>query len=91
MLLFEDFGESLSKIMSSSSETLTAEDNDQCAEDLLRAITALHQQGIYHLALLDEHEQHQQLHPWITDATGAAHLDVCPELVHGLSSRCSLG
>ncbi|CAK8985157.1 cGMP-dependent protein kinase [Durusdinium trenchii] len=54
MLLFEDFGESLSKIMSSSSETLTAEDNDQCAEDLLRAITALHQQGIYHLALSPE-------------------------------------
>eukprot|EP00434_Breviolum_minutum_P003402 symbB.v1.2.002992.t1/scaffold159.1/size291531/11 len=54
MLLFEDFGESLSKIMSSNSEILTAEDKDQCAEDLLRAVVALHTQNIYHLALSPE-------------------------------------
>ncbi|CAJ1427598.1 unnamed protein product [Effrenium voratum] len=54
ILLFEDFGESLATIMSSNSETLTVRDKDQCAQDLMAALTALHSSGVYHLALSPE-------------------------------------
>lgn len=54
MLIFEDFGESLSKIMSSNSEILSVEDKDQCAEDLLKAVVSLHSSNIFHLALSPE-------------------------------------
>eukprot|EP00439_Symbiodinium_sp_Y106_P024428 s5152_g2.t7 len=48
LVLFEDFGES------KSSDFLDANDVDQCAQDLLAAISALHAQGLHHLALSPE-------------------------------------
>ncbi|CAE7239067.1 unnamed protein product [Symbiodinium natans] len=54
LVLFEDFGESLARLIGKSSDYLNADDVDQCAQDLLAAISALHAQGLHHLALSPE-------------------------------------
>ncbi|CAE7871055.1 SVOP [Symbiodinium sp. KB8] len=54
LVLFEDFGESLSRMLGKNSDFLDANDVDQCAQDLLAAVSALHAQGLHHLALSPE-------------------------------------